>query len=75
MGVVLVDQLVGAADAPNPINQQPEPASGRPVIKVMGAGGGAALISPVTGYLMVKRGNLWQRLIVIDPVKGPGIAG
>ena len=36
---------------------------------------GAALVSPVSGYLMVKRGNTWQRLVVIDPVKGPGDAG
>jgi hypothetical protein len=36
---------------------------------------GAALISPVSGYLMVKRGHTWQRLVVIDPVKGPGEAG
>lgn len=36
---------------------------------------GAALISPVSGYLIVKRGHTWQRLIVIDPIKGPGEAG
>ncbi len=36
---------------------------------------GAALIPPVSGYLMVKRGQTWQRLVVIDPVKGPGEAG
>jgi hypothetical protein len=36
---------------------------------------GAALIAPVSGYLMVKRGHTWQRLVVIDPVKGPGEAG
>jgi hypothetical protein len=36
---------------------------------------GAALVSPVSGYLMVKRGHTWQRLVVIDPVKGPGEAG
>jgi hypothetical protein len=36
---------------------------------------GAALISSVSGYLMVKRGHTWQRLVVIDPVKGPGDAG
>jgi hypothetical protein len=36
---------------------------------------GAALVSPVSGYLMVKRGNTWLRLVVIDPVKGPGDAG
>jgi hypothetical protein len=37
--------------------------------------GGAALIAPVNGYLMVKRGSVWQRLVVIDPIKGPGSAG
>lgn len=36
---------------------------------------GAALISPVSGYLMLRRGNTWQRLVVIDPPKGPGEAG
>ena len=36
---------------------------------------GAALISPVSGYLMVKRGTTWQRLVVINPPKGPGEAG
>jgi hypothetical protein len=36
---------------------------------------GANLISPISGYLMVKRGHTWQRLVVIDPVKGPGEAG
>ena len=36
---------------------------------------GAALIAPVSGSLMVKRGSVWQRLVVIDPIKGPGSAG
>ena len=36
---------------------------------------GAALVPPVSGYLMVRRGHTWQRLVVIDPVKGPGDAG
>jgi len=36
---------------------------------------GAALIPPIPGYLMVKRGNAWQRIILVEPVKGPGPAG
>ena len=36
---------------------------------------GAALIPPISGYLMVKRGNAWQRVILVEPVKGPGPAG
>lgn len=30
---------------------------------------------PVGGYFMVKRGDGWSRLIVVEPVKGPGDAG
>jgi hypothetical protein len=77
MGVVLVAQQLTAADAPM---VRPSAASGAATRNigtgaVLGAGGGAALTAPVSGYLMVKRGSLWQRLVVIDPVKGPGSAG
>jgi hypothetical protein len=76
MGVVLVDQQPTAMDAPI----APSPASGAATRNIGAgagniAGGGAALIAPVNGYLMVKRGSVWQRLIVIEPVKGPGSAG
>lgn len=77
MGVVLVGLQPTAMDAPI---ITPSPASGA-ATRNMGAGaangasGGAALIAPVSGYLMVKRGSIWQRLVVIDPVKGPGAAG
>jgi hypothetical protein len=73
MGVVLIDQQMGASDAPVAGVEREGAAARRPVGN--GAGGGAALISPISGYLMVKRGMLWQRLIVVEPVKGPGAAG
>jgi hypothetical protein len=77
MGVVLVENQLTAADAPIITTS---PASGAAARNIgagaaIGAGGGAALIAPVSGYLMVKRGSVWQRLVVIDPVKGPGSAG
>ena len=77
LGVVLVDQQLTAMDAPI---ITPSPASGA-ATRTIGAGatlggsGGAALLAPISGYLMVKRGSTWQRLVVIDPVKGPGAAG
>jgi hypothetical protein len=71
MGVVLVDQQLSAVDAPIVTPQR----EGAGPLRGVGPGGGATLVSPISGYLMVKRGTLWQRLIVIDPVKGPGVAG
>jgi hypothetical protein len=71
MGVVLVDQQPMAMDAPI---ISPSPASAAATRNIGGIGG-AALIAPVNGYLMVKRGSVWQRLVVIEPVKGPGSAG
>jgi hypothetical protein len=62
VGVVLVQGMI-------PVGVQPAVRAGNLPLN------GAALISPVSGYLMVKRGHTWQRLIVIDPVKGPGEAG
>jgi hypothetical protein len=62
VGVVLVEGMI-------PVGVQPAVRAGNLPLN------GAALISPVAGYLMVKRGHTWQRLIVIDPVKGPGEAG
>jgi hypothetical protein len=38
-------------------------------------GSGALLTPPVEGYFMVKRGNAWLRLLVVEPIKGPGSAG
>jgi hypothetical protein len=49
--------------------------SGVQRIPSAGGVGGAALIPPVNGYLMLRRGNLWQRLILVEPLKGPGAAG
>lgn len=62
VGVVLVQGMI-------PVGVQPAVRAGNLPLN------GAALISPVSGYLMVKRGRVWQRLVVIDPVKGPGEAG
>lgn len=30
---------------------------------------------PVGGYFMVKRANGWTRLLIVEPIKGPGDAG
>jgi hypothetical protein len=30
---------------------------------------------PVSGYYMVKVGNGWTRLVIVEPVKGPGDVG
>jgi hypothetical protein len=33
------------------------------------------LAPPAEGYFMVRTGNGWQRIIVTDPIKGPGTSG
>jgi hypothetical protein len=33
------------------------------------------LTPPAEGYFMVRTGNGWQRIIIQDPIKGPGTAG
>lgn len=33
------------------------------------------LASPEEGYFMVHRGEVWQRIIIQDPFKGPGASG
>jgi len=33
------------------------------------------LMPPTEGYFMVHTGNSWQRLIIQDPLKGPGTSG
>jgi hypothetical protein len=33
------------------------------------------LASPEEGYFMVHRGNIWQRITIKDPLKGPGSSG
>jgi hypothetical protein len=43
-------------------------------------GGGAGkqvllLTPPAEGYFMVRTGNGWQRLVIVEPVKGPGATG
>jgi hypothetical protein len=80
MGVVLDQPLppAGEANGPTPPSvdgqgQRIGPTGGN---RVIGGGVlGAALIPPISGYLMVKRGSTWQRIIIVEPVKGPGPAG
>jgi hypothetical protein len=33
------------------------------------------LTAPAEGYFMVHRGNVWQRITIKDPLKGPGTSG
>jgi hypothetical protein len=33
------------------------------------------LTAPAEGYFMVHTGNVWQRLVIQDPIKGPGTSG
>jgi hypothetical protein len=33
------------------------------------------LAPPAEGYFMVRTGNGWQRIMIKDPLKGPGTAG
>ena len=33
------------------------------------------LTPPAEGYFMVHTGNTWQRLVIQDPLKGPGSSG
>jgi hypothetical protein len=33
------------------------------------------LAAPAEGYFMVRTGNGWQRIIIQDPIKGPGASG
>jgi hypothetical protein len=33
------------------------------------------LTPPAEGYFMVHTGNVWQRIIIQDPMKGPGTSG
>ena len=42
---------------------------------VAGAPQALLLRPPANGYFMVKRGGRWVRLVVIEPLKGPGDAG
>ena len=33
------------------------------------------LMPPAEGYFMVHTGDAWQRLVIQDPLKGPGTSG
>jgi hypothetical protein len=50
------------------IAAKPEP----PVVR---RGAGALLVPPLAGYFMAKTAAGWQRLIVVEPLKGPGATG
>ncbi len=40
------------------------------------AGGNALLLAPpVAGYFMIKSETGWARVVIADPLKGPGAAG
>jgi hypothetical protein len=76
LGVVLDQPLPPAGEVAQPAQPAQVSADGR----LNRTGGdqeilGAALIPPISGYLMVKRGSAWQRVILVEPVKGPGPAG
>jgi hypothetical protein len=81
LGVVLEQPLPPAGDADGPAAQPSVDGQDQRLSRIGGnrtvPGGvlGAALIPPISGYLMVKRGNAWQRVILVEPVKGPGPAG
>jgi hypothetical protein len=66
LGIVLVQQTVGAGDVTFPDSQ------GKPTSQGLA---GAILSPPTNGYFMVRRGGHWIRLVVVEPLKGPGDAG
>jgi hypothetical protein len=37
--------------------------------------GALILSTAIEGYLMVKQRGVWSRLVLVEPVKGPGPAG
>jgi hypothetical protein len=73
MGVVLDQPLPPAGEVTNPVQPSDDGRLNRKGGDQLALG--AALIPPISGYLMVKRGNAWQRIILVEPVKGPGPAG
>jgi hypothetical protein len=71
LGIVLAQSIPPAGDvlAPLPPDQR------NPRTPASGFGGGAVLVPPTNGYFMVKRGARWGRLVIIEPLKGPGDTG
>jgi hypothetical protein len=69
LGVVLVAQNFSPGGPSGPLNSDSQ---AKPFIQHLD---GSVLASPATGYFMVKRGGHWVRLVVIEPLKGPGDAG
>jgi hypothetical protein len=79
MGLVLGDPDAAAAKASKvlPPAEPPRTIPG-------GAGPGAVtpaptepllLTPPVNGYFMVKTGGVWKRLVLSEPLRGPGAVG
>jgi len=69
LGLVLVQRPLGPAEF------LPDPAGSKGKATLGGALGGAILSPPENGYFMVKHAGRWVRLVVIEPLKGPGSAG
>jgi hypothetical protein len=72
LGVVLVPEIFTPAD---PVAPQPGDAPRTGHLPLFQPMNGSVLASPANGYFMVKRGGHWVRLVVIEPLKGPGDAG
>lgn len=73
LGIVLVQQNFGAGDSALTRPADPGDAQGRPL--PIAPQLGLFLSPPANGYFMVKRGDRWVRLVVVEPFKGPGDAG
>jgi hypothetical protein len=61
---ISLNARLGFVVAPHAANQPP------------GAGGNALLLAPpVAGYFMIRSETGWARVVIADPLKGPGAAG
>jgi hypothetical protein len=73
LGIVLVQQAPAAGDS---TFADPSVAADSRVKPLQYPPQTGAILSPPTnGYFMVKRGSRWVRLVVVEPLKGPGDAG
>ncbi len=63
LGIVLVQPIAPTDRAPRgPVPNQP---GDNPLL----------LKPPMGGYFMVKVGSSWTRLVIVEPIKGPGDVG
>jgi hypothetical protein len=69
LGVVLMPVTFSPSGPDGPL---PSDSQAKPFMQHLD---GSVLASPANGYFMVKRGGHWIRLVVIEPLKGPGDAG